>query len=402
MTGERSAGFPQGMVLVLPATLTVMGSVILAPVLPLLMDAFADLPNRNFWVPALLTVPGLCTGLLAPLFGLAGDRLSKRSLLIACTIFYALVGVLPVVLQGFVPVLVARVGLGIAETGVLVLSTALIGDYFSGAQRDRWISGQTIAATCAALALLPLGGLMGAWLGWRGPFYLYAAALPLACLIWLLTWERPVAREARGPAVGWSALPWTWLIGVCAVTLFVSVLFYTVQLQIGLALAARGTSDPGRIGLLAAAATLGVPVGAVLFWKLSRVSLERMLSGQFLGAGATLFLLGHVSDERLFVALAFCNLMACGLMLPTMLTHVARRLDEPVRGRGIGIWQACFSLGQFASVGVTALVMGVQPGASILEAFSLLGICALIAAAIAGLLVFRAAGRRSLVLAQEA
>lgn len=367
----KSAGFPQGFFLVLPSTLTVMGSVVLAPVLPQLMEVFSDVPNKAFWVPALLTVPGLCFGLFAPLFGLAGDRWGRRNLLIASTSAYFLVGMAPLILGNFTSIFLSRIALGITEAGVLVLSTALVGDYFTGPTRDRWLASQTVVATLSALVLLPIGGVMGAWLGWRGPFYIYVLALPLAIALWRLTWETPAeVSEENG---SWAMIPWGWLIAVCGISIITSVLFYAVQLQIGLAFSAIGIVDSARIGLLSAIATAGVPVGALLFWTISQVRLERLLAGEFFLAGVTLIALGHVTSATALVAIAFLNLVACGLMLPTLLTNVARRMEKSVRARGVGIWQACFSVGQFVSVGATAAVSAIRPGATILDAFQVLG-----------------------------
>lgn len=376
----RKAGRAQGFVLVLPATLAVMGGIILAPVLPALMTAFGHVPNHLFWVPALLTIPGLIAGLLSPLAGFAGDRWGRRNLLIAAALAYAVVGLLPLILTDFAAIFAARMALGLTEAFVLVLSTALIGDCFSGIERDRWLSGQTIAATAAALILLPIGGLLGGALGWRGPFWAYALALPLAVALWRLTWDMREGGDAS-VVTPWSALPWAWLLGLCAISVFGAILFYAVQFQIGLGLAALGLTDSRRIGLLSAVATLGVPVGALCFWRLSNQPFARLLGVEMLLAGLTLIGLGQARAIGPFVLLAFLNLVACGLILPTLLTTVARGLDAGVRGRGIGIWQASFSIGQFASVAVTAGVMTARPGTSVLAAFSLLGWLALAVAA---------------------
>ncbi|MEH3106453.1 MAG: MFS transporter [Sphingomonas fennica] len=387
----RVAGRPQGFVLVLPSTLTVMGGIILAPVLPDLMAAFGHVPDHIFWVPALLAVPGLIAGLLSPLAGFAGDRWGRRTLLIAATLAYAVVGLLPLVLTDFAAIFVARMALGLTEAFILVLSTALIGDYFSGRDRNRWLSGQTITATAAALVLLPVGGLLGSALGWRGPFLAYGLALPLAVALWRLTWDMRSHGDAGVPAP-WSALPWAWLLRLCAISIFGSILFYAVQFQIGLGLSAIGLVDSGRIGIFSAVATLGVPVGALCFWRVSDQPFARLLAAELLLAGVTLVGLGQVHAIGPFVALAFLNLVACGLLLPTLLTTAARGLDAGVRGRGIGIWQACFSIGQFASVAVTAGVRIAWPGTSVLAAFSLLGWIALAVAAASLFVAVRGGG----------
>ncbi len=43
--GGRQAGFAQGLVLILAATLSVMGILVIAPILPQLMARYADVPG---------------------------------------------------------------------------------------------------------------------------------------------------------------------------------------------------------------------------------------------------------------------------------------------------------------------------------------------------------------------
>ncbi|MFO1468442.1 MAG: hypothetical protein U1F35_18690 [Steroidobacteraceae bacterium] len=70
-----------GISLLLPITLTTMAIVLLAPVVPKMMDAFAGEPNREYLVPMVLTMPALCVAILCPfgwLESLIGDPLSQE------------------------------------------------------------------------------------------------------------------------------------------------------------------------------------------------------------------------------------------------------------------------------------------------------------------------------------
>jgi len=104
-----------GIALLLPITLTTMAIVLLAPVMPLLMAEFADVPNHEYWVPMVLTFPALCVAILCPFAGILGDYFGKRRLLLASFLIYALVGVAPVFLTDLTHILISRVGVGIAE-----------------------------------------------------------------------------------------------------------------------------------------------------------------------------------------------------------------------------------------------------------------------------------------------
>lgn len=376
------ADFWQGLTLALSSSVSVMAVVALAPALPMMMQAFHDIPNAAFWVPSLLSVPGLGAAFLSPFMGLLGDRFGRRKLMIASCVAFAVAGALPLILHDFTAIYISRVIVGVGQTGVLVLSTALIGDCFTGMRRDRWMSVQTMVATFAALILLPLGGVLGAWQGWRGPFWIFLAGLPLAVAMWKFCREPTRSTSGAASLAPWSSLPWRWLLGVCVISVFASILFYALQLQLGLALAAVGVADAGRIGLLSALAATGVPVGAFLFWKLNKMAFGWLLITELLICGATLTAMGFVTNVATFVVVAFCNLVGCGLILPTLATHVTSRLEPAVRGRGVGIWLSAFSTGQFLSVGVTGITVE-RAGATVLDALHALGLGALLIAAVA-------------------
>jgi len=65
-TDMPRAGTLQGILLLLPMTMAVMGLVVLVPVLPQLMAHFHAVPGVEYLVPLMLTLPALCVAVLAP------------------------------------------------------------------------------------------------------------------------------------------------------------------------------------------------------------------------------------------------------------------------------------------------------------------------------------------------
>ena len=89
-----------GIALLLPITLSTMAIVLLAPILPKLLDEYKGVPNFDYWVPMVLTVPALCVALFSPVAGIMGDWFGRRRLLLWSFGFYALLGIAPVLLHG--------------------------------------------------------------------------------------------------------------------------------------------------------------------------------------------------------------------------------------------------------------------------------------------------------------
>jgi MFS family permease len=375
--------------LLLPITLSVMGIAVLVPDVPLLMRAFRHVPHHQYLIQGgVLTMPALCVALLSPLAGWIADRIGRRRFLIGSMLVYALVGIAPTMLHRMTAIILSRVAVGICEAVVMTVSTTLISDYFHGHARERWLASQTAVAALSALALMPLGGMLGRLYGWRGPFGIYLFSLLLAIGLWLFTWEPAAesstpasARMPEGPAEAPAAFPWLRLGGICAITLIASVMFYTVQTQSAMALATLGVRDTARLGILTMIASLGVPAGTLVFRAASRLPIGSLLCLEFLVIGSGFLWMGRAGTPEEFVAAAALNQVGCGMILPTLLTWATRGLAFSIRGRGTGVWNSTFAIGQFVS-GLMVTWLASEVG-GLLSAFVALGTLGVAAAALA-------------------
>ncbi|MFV3126939.1 MFS transporter [Niveispirillum sp. KHB5.9] len=388
MESAQKAGLAQGLALLLPCTSAVMGILLLVPVAPQISAAFAHVPGVEFLVPVLLTLPGLCIALFSPVAGLLGDRFGRRRLLIIAMLAYGLAGMAPMMLDDLHQILASRVLVGICEALILTLSTTLIGDLFDGRTRERFLSSQTAVASVSALLFLALGGLLGRQ-GWQAPFLVYGLCWPMALAVLLLVRE-PARVERSMP--GWSLLPGRHMALTCGATVLAAILFYTIQINVGTVLPGFGVTDPGRIGLLSALASIGTPLGSLIFWALARRDVRLLLAGEFALMAAAFVAMGNAPDEGWFIAAAFVGQIAAGLLLPTLLTWTMSALAFEVRGRGTGLWQSSFAIGQFLSalvVPALALRMG-----AVIDTLPLIGAGSLLVAGIALILFIRVRSSR--------
>jgi MFS family permease len=257
----RQPGFATGLSLLIPITLSTMAIVLLVPVLPQMLVDYASVPGHEYLVPMVLTVPALCVALLSPVAGMLGDYFGRRRLLIVALGVYAVVGLAPIFLTDLFHIIASRILVGIAEALIMVLTTTMIGDYFDGARRDKWLAAQTAVASISALLFFNLGGILGSF-GWRTPFWAYCSALIMLAAVVRFTWEPP-ARTERLHNASWDGFPWSKMLGIIGVTIFASILFYTVQIQASGGLVALGLTSPAEIGFLTSIASLGVPRVAI-------------------------------------------------------------------------------------------------------------------------------------------
>jgi MFS family permease len=351
VSGHHQPGFMTGFSLLLPITLSTMAIVLLAPILPGLLVEFAGIPGHDYWVPMILTVPALCVALFSPVAGMLGDWFGRRRLLVWALVAYALVGVAPVFLTDLTAILISRIGVGLAEALIMVLTTTMIGDYFKGAARDKWLAGQTAFASMSALLFFNIGGQLGRF-GWRMPFWVYASALVMLALVLLFTWEPSEAdagEEAdHQPHHGtWAGFPWARMAGITAITVYGSVLFYTVQIQAGRGLALLGVADPGRIGFLTSIASVGVPIGTFIYSRIGRARWRICCCEEFAFLTVGFMLMGRAGSTAPFLAGCFVNQLGAGMLLPTLLVWAMDGLPFDIRARVAGLWTGAFSIGQF-------------------------------------------------------
>jgi MFS family permease len=367
-----------GISLLLPITLSTMAIVLLAPILPQIMQSFSAVPGYDYWVPMILTIPALCVALFSPVAGMMGDYFGRRRLLLASFVVYGVVGIAPVFLHDLTAILISRIGVGLAEALIMVLSTTMIGDYYHGAARDKWLAGQTAFASMSALVFFNVGGQLGAH-GWRTPFWVYTSALLMMALVMAFTRDLKPGDHGAGEAprnASWAHFPWGRIAVIMAITLYGSVFFYTVQIQAASGLHVLGITDPARAGFLTSIASVGVPLGTFIYSRIGRWPVQRLLVVEFALLSVGFLTMGRAHAVQSFLIGCFCNQLGAGMLLPTLLVWAMSLLPFEIRGRGAGLWQAAFAMGQFLSPVV--VTFAARQAGGLLAAFVVLSVGAVI------------------------
>ncbi|WP_294292776.1 MFS transporter, partial [uncultured Sphingomonas sp.] len=263
---------------------------------------------------------------------------------------------------------------------IMTVATTLIGDYFDGERRERWITIQTAVTSLSAILLIATGGILGEAFGSRGPFLLYVLALPIGAAAALTLFEP--AATAR--VVARDPFPFRAIASILGLTLGAALLFYTLMLQIGAVLEGVGVSSPAVIGAVGAAANLGVVLGALVFRRLGKVSPRTMLAMGFALAAAGYIGVGATGTFWPVAVMTVVASIGGGILLPALLTWVLRVLPPFARGRGTGLWTGTFFLGQFLApilaIALTQATGGMQPTLTLLGWLAATGAAVLAAA----------------------
>ncbi|UVO54349.1 MFS transporter [Sphingomonas sp. SUN039] len=384
-----------GLALLFPITLSVMAALFVAPIAPKIAETYGptglytpdELGRYIGWI---ITVPSLCVALFSIPAGWLGDKVGRYRLLVVSMAIYVVVGVMPYFLTDLGHILWSRIAVGVVEAMLMTLSTTLIADFFKGQARNRWLAAQTGTASTFAIAAILVAGLVGA-ARWQNVFLLYLVPVVFLVLVLRFAWEPEESEHLanRDRQGRWSDIPWGPMGLICVITLFGSVMFYTVQIKLPDAFKDLGVVLPGggydaaRGGMMTAVASLFVPVGTLCFFYLSpRLSLKAMFLVEFALLGTGFLLMSVLRDPWMFTLAAGLDQIGAGMLLPTLLTWAVAQLPFEVRGRGTGIWNAVFALGQFVCNNLAMpFIMGFTGG--ILPSLGVLGWMCLAAAAIA-------------------
>lgn len=348
MSTNRQAGLPQSLLLLLGSCLPVLGAVLLAPVLPRMQEHFASTPGATVLVPIALTLPALVIALVAPFAGLLADKVGRKPLLLVAMLLYSVCGLLPLWLDSLHAIVASRAGIGLAEAAIMTGCTTLMGDYYSGARRERLFAMQMVATSLSAAVFMAVGGLLGEN-GWRTPFALYAVGLLFLPLMASLLWEPKGDAGHAGPAEHTGPFPLRRLAPLYVLTVLAGVSLFVVPVQAGYLLSLLHVDAPQQIGMTMGANQLGVLAGAIGFRMLSGLAPHKQMLLAFLLAGIGGLMMAVAGNHALVVIAVLVNGLGIGLMLPTLITWIMSQVDFPQRGRAAGGFTAAIFAGEFVS-----------------------------------------------------
>jgi len=368
--------------------LTVMAGATIAPALPDIAETFADVKSIDLLAKLVLTLPALFIAIGAPLAGLIIDRWGRKRLFIVSVLLYAAAGSSGFYVDSLLAILIGRAVLGLAIGGVNTCVTTLIGDYFVGPTRDRFVGHQSAFIAFGGVVFLIGGGLL-ADLGWRLPFLIYLSSLIILPKIVLSIYEPERSPVKSSPETENShAVPVWPVLLVYALAFFGMIVFYLIPVQLPFHIRILTGATGSAAGLALASFNVCAAFSA---WNFKRVRLvlsnPAIVALAFLIMGAGYVIISYAGNYELMYAGLMCSGFGLGLHIPTLSIWLLGLAPERVRGRLVGGFTTCIFLGQFFSPIVARPIID---RAGVGESFGIAGLALLALAVIfAGFAVFR-------------
>lgn len=390
----RRVGAPQGLTVVIAGFLPMIAVVSMFPAVPSIIDHFHADPTAAWKVPWLVTAPGLAIALIGPFAGALIDRFGRRAFVVWSTLFYAIAGTAPFFLTSLDAMFASRIALGVAEAAILTTVNTLIADYWDAEGRRHWLSIQGVVGPFLGSALILGSGYLTA-MRWNGVFLIYLAAFPIFLAMLAFVFE-PDVRSNDASAVDAlqdrPAFPVRKIALIGVVTLICSIIYYVYAVNGGLAFREIGVVSPDELGRITFLPSLGVSLGAGLFWLVDKRRSEIAFVLLLALVGIGLCLIGLAPDWKWMSLGVLFQQTGVGMMIPTLITWAQHDLPVQHRGRGMGVWTGCFFLGQFLSPPIVTLVqaaIGTMQGT-----FMIAGIAAFVGMVIALMVMLRGPSRQ--------
>lgn len=174
--------------LLLATTFPILGTALVSPVLDSVIEPFGTSPAGIGLMISFFTAPAI---FVIPIAGVLADRYGRRPVLVAALLLFGAGGSAIVLTTDFRLVLALRFVQGFGFGGLVPTITASIGDMFD---EGKEVTGQGLRMTVNGLSSTVVPLVAGALvvLSWRYPFLLYAAAFPVAAIVYF-RFEEPTA-----------------------------------------------------------------------------------------------------------------------------------------------------------------------------------------------------------------
>lgn len=335
--------------LLLASMLTVMASAMVSPALPRIEEAFQQTEGVQMLTRMVLSVPAIFIAVSGFLVGPLIGRIGKLPTLFGACLLYAVAGGAPFVLDNLHLILASRAILGMAVAGIMTIATTLIGDYFVGDERNRFMGVQASFMALGGAVFVMLSGFL-ADMGWRYPFLVYLFSLVVLVLGMVFLHEPAHSQQPELEKEQPQSYPRFPVYTVLASALISMLVFYLIPVQLPFLLEVIGYQKSVYTGQAMLVSTL---VGAVMGFAYGHIrrklhfahiyALAFFLQGAGIVSAALSPSFGYVAASMVLVG------MGTGLLMPNGSLWMMNLAPPQLRGKFIGQVTSAIFLGQFLS-----------------------------------------------------
>ena len=330
--------------------ITMLSNVAIITMIPHLSTIFKDVENIELLSRLMITLPSLSIAFLAPFLGHIIHKFGKKNSTVVALLAFSFFGSAGLYLQGIYEILLSRLFFGIAIAVMMIVSTALVGDYFPNKERHKYMGLQSAFMSVGGILFLVGGGYLSN-LGWRYPFAIYLVGLLLLPLV--LKFLKEVQSSSEELHEDDHLLTHNmWYIYFFAFLLM--LVFYILPTQMPFLIINVFHAEGTLTGAIIATAFIFNAVGALSFAKLK----QKYSYAQIYTLGMSVIAIGFifislVRDVHLFFITSPIMGFGGGLLMANMSTWMLSVTHHSKRVKSSAYLTSALYFGQFSSPLVT-------------------------------------------------
>lgn len=339
----QTVSTPIKITLLLIAMTTMMSNVAIVTALPILKETFGSVAHIELLSRLMITLPSLVIALFSPFLGHLIHHNGKKRSAIAALILFSIAGSAGLYLQSMESLLASRAVLGIAIAALMIISTSLIGDYFQGEARHKFMGMQSAFISLGGMLFVVGGGIL-ADISWRYAFGIYLIG------VILIPFVIAFLDEKRAEELNAYHNLNTNLLGIYALAFLLMLIFYSLPTQMPFLMINHFGASSKLAGAIIACAFIANGLGAMTFAKIKpRFSFEMIY---LIGMGIVsigFILIGLVHRIELFFFTAPIMGFGGGILMTNVTAWMLSKTDPAKRVKSSGYLTSSLFLGQFAS-----------------------------------------------------
>ncbi len=347
---EISGRFGLKITLLMTGSLTVMAGAVITSAIPNVKEYFGGNQNAELLSKLLVTLPSLFIAVVAPFAGRLIDKSGRKKVLLWSLLFYALGGTSGLYLSNIYLLLAGRAVLGFSVAGIMTINTTLIGDYFHGKMRSRFMGWQGAFMGFGGVLYVAAGGLL-ADISWRWPFAVYSVSLVLLMLAYRYLYEPDIVDRKAGKRVQKYANLKVKKYVLLYVTAFFGMLFfYLIPTQVPFLLQLNGVMTSSTIGFTISISVMaGAIVSLAYGYIRMRFNFYRIFVLTFLLMGTGYIITSVLSGYAGILSGLIVAGFGTGMLMPNTNLWLISIAPPGQRGSMVGILNLAVYGGQFIS-----------------------------------------------------
>lgn len=248
--------------LLLMSLMTMMANVVITTDIPHFKDIFND-ENIELLSRLMLTLPSVVIAFLAPVLGQIIYKIGKKKSALIGLVWFSLTGTAGFWLGGLYSILFSRALLGLGIATLMIVTTSLVGDYFEGEERNKYMGLQSAFNAIGGVFFVVGGGILSD-IDWRYPFLIYGAGILLLPLATLFIREVRV-KETSHVNVSIVSNLHIYLLGF-----LIMVIFFIMPTQMPFLIINHFGASGKLAGMIISTAFFSNAIGALFYSKIKR------------------------------------------------------------------------------------------------------------------------------------